>query len=107
MSFFVIADITNPSCSPLELQATVPIFNIPFAPIIRKGEKPFSMFKDLQSSFGGSEAQRMLDLLTYSSPEVLVKVLEKAIVTPALERSKRLSEKKQAALRTRDAEDYL
>ena len=106
MSRFVIVDITNPSSSPLELQATVPTFNIPFVPIIQKGEQPFSMFKDLQVSFGGS-GNRMLDLLTYSSADVLAKVLQKAIVEPALERSQHLSEEKKANLLSRDAEDYL
>jgi hypothetical protein len=33
MSCFVIADITNPRSAPLELQATVPDYMIPFVPI--------------------------------------------------------------------------
>ncbi|MBV5343671.1 pentapeptide repeat-containing protein, partial [bacterium] len=32
ISYFVIADITNPKSSPLELQATVPDYQIPFVP---------------------------------------------------------------------------
>jgi hypothetical protein len=103
MSLFVIVDVTNPSSSPLELQATVPIYNIPFAPILLKGEKPFSMFDDLRRRY----KDQMLNLLTYSSPAVLVKALEKAIVIPALERSRILSEQKLAALQTHDADDYL
>src|SRR5262249_36723063 len=47
ISRFVIADITNPRSAPLELQATVPEFMIPFVPILEKGEEPFAMFKDL------------------------------------------------------------
>ena len=38
LSLFVIADITNPKSSPLELQATVPDYQIPFVPIIQEGE---------------------------------------------------------------------
>src|SRR5690606_6706595 len=41
LSRFIIADITNPKSSPLELQATVPDYMIPFVPIIEEGEKPF------------------------------------------------------------------
>ncbi len=47
LSLFVIVDITNPSSSPLELQATVSDYKIPFVPVIQTGEKPFAMFKDL------------------------------------------------------------
>jgi hypothetical protein len=34
---FVIVDITNPRSAPLELQATVPDYMVPFAPSFRKG----------------------------------------------------------------------
>jgi hypothetical protein len=44
LSHFVIVDITNPRSAPLELQATVPEYMIPFVPIIEKGEEPFAMF---------------------------------------------------------------
>lgn len=47
MSLFVIADITNPKSAPLELQATVPDYQIPFVLIIEEGKKPFPMFSDL------------------------------------------------------------
>ncbi len=49
MCLFIIADITNPKSSPLELQAAVPNYMIPFVPIIQKGEKPFAMFVNLQT----------------------------------------------------------
>jgi hypothetical protein len=44
---FIIADITNPRSTPLELQAVVPEYMVPFVPIIEGGEEPFAMFKDL------------------------------------------------------------
>jgi hypothetical protein len=106
MSLFVIADITNPSSSPLELQATIPTFNIPFAPIIQRVEKPFSMFQDLQSSFGQSSG-RLLALLTYPSTETLIRAIDKAIIEPALARSRELAAAKDAPIRTHDAEEYL
>jgi uncharacterized protein YjbI with pentapeptide repeats len=49
LSKFVIVDITNPRSAPLELQATVPDYMVPFAPILQQGEQPFSMFVDLQN----------------------------------------------------------
>lgn len=48
MSRFIIADITNPKSSPLELQATIPDYMIPFVPIIHESEEPFAMFRDLK-----------------------------------------------------------
>jgi hypothetical protein len=39
----VIVDITNPRSAPLELQATVPEYMIPFVPILERREEPFAM----------------------------------------------------------------
>jgi uncharacterized protein YjbI with pentapeptide repeats len=36
LSRFIIADITNPRSSPLELQATMPDYMVPFVPVIQK-----------------------------------------------------------------------
>ncbi len=76
ISYFVIADITNPRSSPLELQATVPDFQIPFVPIIQEGEEPFSMMADLQSQY----RDWVLDILEYDSLESLIKTLKPAII---------------------------
>jgi Pentapeptide repeats (8 copies) len=51
MSCFIIADITNPKSAPLELQATVPNYMIPFVPILQDGEPAFSMFLNLQTKY--------------------------------------------------------
>jgi hypothetical protein len=48
MSRFVIADVTDSRAAPLELQATVPDYMVPFVPILHEGEQPFSMLVDLQ-----------------------------------------------------------
>ena len=39
LSHFVIVDITNPRSAPLELQATVPDYMVPFVPILEKGQE--------------------------------------------------------------------
>src|SRR5260370_6180200 len=51
LSCFIIADITNPKSSPLELQPTVPNYIPPFLPLIPQGEQPFPMFTDLQNRY--------------------------------------------------------
>ncbi len=102
MCLFVIVDITNPKSSPLELQATVPDYRIPFVPIIQEGEKPFSMFKDIQQKFDW-----VLPLLEYDTESNLIKVLEKAVINPALNKHDELIARKAQGLKTRHIKDYL
>src|SRR6266704_274102 len=102
LSCFIIADITNPKSSPLELQATVPNYMTPFVPIIQEGEQPFAMFTDLQNRY----RDWVLDTLLYDTPSNLVNVLERAIVKPALERQAELLLIKAQGLRTRHIKDY-
>jgi hypothetical protein len=102
LSCFIIADITNPKSSPLELQATVPNYMIPFVPIIQEGEQPFSMFRDLKGKYDW-----ILDILEYDTPTNLIKGLERAVVTPALAMREELLSKKLEQLHMRHIGDYL
>jgi hypothetical protein len=76
--YFVIADITNPKSSPLELHATVPDYQIPFVPIIQEGESPFAMMAYLQTKYNW-----VLDMLSHKSIDDLIKALKPAIIDPA------------------------
>jgi hypothetical protein len=102
MCLFIIADITNPKSSPLELQATVPNYMVPFVPIIQEGEQPFSMFKDLKNK----HPNWVLDLLEYDSPSTLVRKLGNAVIRPALKKHDELLMKKAEELRIRHVKDY-
>jgi hypothetical protein len=75
----MIADVTNPKSSPLELQATVPDYQVPFVPIIQEGEMPFAMMIDLQKKYNW-----VLDTISYDSLETLVDVLKVGIIDPAI-----------------------
>ena len=79
LSHFVIVDITNPRSAPLELQATVPDYMVPFAPILQHGEQPFSMFADLQNRYDWV----LQAVVGYPSVDRLIEVLEDEIVRPA------------------------
>jgi hypothetical protein len=79
LSRFVIVDITNPRSTPLELQATVPDYMIPFAPILQEGEQPFAMFVDLQNKYDWV----LQPVIVYSSVDRLIEVFEEEIVRPA------------------------
>ena len=103
MARFVIADISNPKSSPLELQATVPNYMIPFVPILQVGEKPFAMFEDLKRKY----RDWVLDLLVYDTLENLRLAFEPAIIVPALEKHAELTARKASDLVKRDIRSYL
>ena len=79
LSHFVIVDITNPRSAPLELQATVPDYMVPFVPILEDGQDPFAMFVDLQNKYDWV----LEPVIGYSSVDRLIEVLEDKIVRPA------------------------
>jgi uncharacterized protein YjbI with pentapeptide repeats len=78
LSHFVIVDITNPRSTPLELQATVPDYMVPFVPILEQGQAPFAMFRDLQNKYDW-----VLDVREYASVDRLIEGLEDGIIRPA------------------------
>ncbi len=98
----MIADVTNPKSSPLELQATVPDYQIPFVPIIQEGEKPFEMMVDLQKKYNW-----VLDTLSYKSIDDPIKALEPAIIDPAIEKHEELRQTKSQTRTIRKAEDFI
>ena len=81
MSMFVIADLTSPKSTPLELESTVKNFKIPYVPIIDVDvdPRPFAMLTDLQKSF-----HWVLPTLGYKSKDQLLKneVIIKYIIEP-------------------------
>ncbi|NOT04421.1 MAG: pentapeptide repeat-containing protein [Anaerolineales bacterium] len=85
LCYFVIADVTNPKSSPLELQATVPDYQIPFVPIIQEGENPFAMMADLQGKYSW-----VLNTVTYDSIDTLMKILKPLIIDPAMKKRNEL-----------------
>lgn len=102
LSLFVIADITNPRSSPLELQATVPDYRIPFVTILQAGEPPFAMFRDLTAY-----DWVLQPILTYGSQQAIVDGLEDTIVSRALRKHVELVNRKAEALRTTPIEDLM
>jgi hypothetical protein len=102
LSLFVIADITNPKSSPLELQATVPDYQIPFVPIIQEGEQPFAWMVDLQKKYDW-----VMDTLYYDSVETLINALKPAIIDPAIEKHHELRLIQAEESKNRSAKDFL
>src|SRR5215472_4314180 len=93
MSMFVIADLTSPKSTPLELEATVKQFKIPYIPIIdfSVDPRPFAMLVDSQKSF-----HWVLPTLKYKSKEDLLdeESLKTYVINPALEEREQLRKAK-------------
>ncbi len=102
LCYFVIADVTNPKSSPLELQATVPDYQIPFVPIIQEGENPFAMMVDLQKKYNW-----VLNTVSYDSEETLMKVLKPLIIDPAMKKRNELRIIKAQVPEVISGKDYL
>ena len=91
MSMFVIADVTLPKSTPLELQAIVTNFKVPFLPIIDVSvdPRPFAMLVDSQNSFDW-----VLQTLAYKSKEHLLENLKTYVIDRAMAKREELRKAK-------------
>lgn len=80
ISRFIIADITDPSAIPLELQAIVPDYMVPLVPIIQKDKPAFAMFEGLQRKY-----RWVQELVVYPSVAALLREMDRQVVGQALE----------------------
>lgn len=85
LSYFVIADMTNPKAAPLELPPTLPDYQVPFVPILQVGERPFSMMTGLHKKYNW-----VLEPVPYTSAVMLRQELKPAIIDPALKKRNKL-----------------
>jgi len=100
LSLFVVADITNPRSVPLELQATVPDYMVPFVTLVERGQPVFGMFDDLPRKYDWA-----LPLLEYSNAESLLAAFERKVVAPALEKLEDVRRRKALPSLRRSAEE--
>lgn len=103
LSFFVIVDITNPKSTPLELQATVPDYQIPFIPILRKGYEPFSMFINLMNKHDWL----LKPLIEYRDQDQLLQCFNELVIDRAWVKHQELQKKKANELDRLLLDDYL
>jgi hypothetical protein len=103
ISRFIVADITQPKSVPLELKTVVPNYQVPMVTIIQKGEKPFSMFKDLWIEHEDS----VLEPVRYESIDKLLAVFQQAVIDRANERYTLLQKKKAKEMKILDVDDFM
>lgn len=78
LSRFIIADLTDPSSIPQELQAIVPTLAVPIQPVLLEGKEEYAMFIDLRRTY-----HWVLPTFSYREPEELLASLQERVIEPA------------------------
>ena len=77
MARFIIADLTDPSSIPKELEAIVPSLAAPVQPLIEGSSRPYAMFKDYW------KYEWVLPVYRYEGLEPLLAALAEKVIDPA------------------------
>ncbi|MBI3914809.1 MAG: pentapeptide repeat-containing protein [Chloroflexi bacterium] len=88
LSRFIIADITDPSSIPLELQAIVPDLAVPVQPLLLSGQREFSMFVDLRKKY-----HWVLATHQYTDIAYLLASLGDKVIVPAEQKARELDKR--------------
>ena len=89
MARFIIADLTDPSSIPKELEAIVPGLAVPVQPLLEGSSRPYAMFKDYW------KYDWVLPVYCYEGLERLLATLAHKIIAPAEEKAKALAERRR------------
>jgi hypothetical protein len=89
MARFIIADLTDPSSIPKELEAIVPKLAVPVQPLLEGASRPYSMFKDY------GKYEWVLPIYRYEGLEALLAALAEKVIAPAEEKVKALQEQRR------------
>jgi uncharacterized protein YjbI with pentapeptide repeats len=89
MARFIIADLTDPSSIPKELEAIVPSLAVPVQPLIEASSPPYAMFKDYW------KYEWVLPVYRYEGLEPLLATLAEKVIAPAEGKVKALAERRR------------
>jgi uncharacterized protein YjbI with pentapeptide repeats len=89
MARFIIADLTDPSSIPKELEAIVPDLAVPVQPLLEGGSRPYAMFKDYW------KYEWVLPVYRYEGLEPLLATLAEKVIAPAEGKVKHLEERRR------------
>jgi hypothetical protein len=89
MARFIIADLTDPSSIPKELEAIVPGLAVPVQPLLEAASRPYAMFKDYW------KYEWVLKPYRYEGLEQLLATLADEVIAPAEAKVKDLQEKRR------------
>jgi len=82
---FIIADLTDPSCIPQELQAIIPTLAVPVQPVLLEGKREYSMFVDFLNTY-----HWVLPIHYYIDQTNLLATLKEQVIEPAEQKAKEL-----------------
>jgi hypothetical protein len=89
MARFIIADLTDPSSIPKELDAIVPGLAVPVQPLLEGASRPYAMFKDYW------KYEWVLPVYRYEGLDRLLEVLGEKVIAPAEGKVKALEERRR------------
>jgi uncharacterized protein YjbI with pentapeptide repeats len=89
MARFIIADVTDPSSIPKELEAIVPDLAVPVQPLIEGASRPYAMLKDYW------KYEWVLPVYRYEGLEPLLATLAEKVIAPAEAKVNALQEKRR------------
>ncbi len=84
LSRFIIADLTDPSSIPQELQAIVPILRVPVQPVLLERKRAYAMFVDFQGY------DWVLPIHYYRDRADLIASLQSKVIAPAEQKAQEL-----------------
>ena len=88
MARFIIADLTDPSSIPKELEAIVPSLAVPIQPLLEGSSRPYAMFKDYW------KYEWVLPVYRYDGLEPLLATLAEKVIAPAEGKVQALAERR-------------
>jgi len=89
MARFIIADLTDPSSIPKELEAIVPHLAVPVQPLLEGSSRPYAMFKDYW------KYDWVLPVYQYEGLQPLLATLAEKVIAPAEGKVKALQERRR------------
>jgi hypothetical protein len=89
MARFIIADLTDPSSIPKELEAIVPGLAVPVQPLLEGASRPYAMFKDYW------KYEWVLPVYRYEGLEPLLATLAEKVIAPAEGKVKALEQRRR------------
>ena len=89
MARFIVADLTDPSSIPKELEAIVPSLAVPVQPLLEGLAKPYAMFKDYW------KYEWVLPPYRYEGLQLLLATLSEKVIAPAETKVKALEERRE------------
>ena len=89
MARFIIADLTDPSSIPKELEAIVPHLAVPVQPLLEGSSRPYAMFTDYW------KYDWVLPVYRYEGLEPLLATLAEKVIAPAEGKVKALEERRR------------